>query len=419
MQIESRITELRNDQSAFKVKAAFQSHTDPAPQRSRRDHAEFDRSRIKHAETVKSAFTSPFESPEKIEPGITADEIQAEIDRLKAKAAETTESAFKPAETPESAAKPAENPEGAAKPADSKAAEAAGAAEALREQIKAVSELLTNKGLSKPVTNQLEKIYTLLCKQEKTDPDNISEELQNEIDKLSEMLSPKNEEKKKSLAEMLEEQKERIENLFSDLPKNDNSVGIIKNKIRQGRKLTPSEQQMLSAKDPAAYESYRRLDAARSMFRCSLNNCRTRDDVIGMRLSNALTALSSYKKAIREGGDGNDVAALNAAFENEIREFAGSSAYRKLPTAAECNKFDRDIAKARRYEREKRLEKRREQLRSKKYKKKTKKTPGDGKRTVAQVLADPTSKKVLASRAKRTYCSCRKVLLDYRMNSKA
>ncbi len=415
MQIESRITELRTDRPAFKVKTALQDHQTSVPQRSRRDHAEFDRSHIKSAETVKSAFTSPLDSPEKpekIQPGITADEIQAEIDRLKAKAAETAESAFKPTETPEVAAKPA----------DSKAASAAGAAEALREQIKSVSELLTNKGLSKPLTDQLEKIYTLLCKQEKTDPDNISEELQNEIDKLSEMLSPEKEEKKKSLAEMLEEQKERIENLFSELPKNDNSVGIIKNKIRQGRKLTPSEQQTLSAKDPAAYESYRRLDAARSMFRCSLNNCRTRDDVIGMRLSNALTALSSYKKAIREGGDGNDVAALNAAFENELREFAGSSAYRKLPTVAECNKFDRDIAKARKYEREKRLEKRREQLRCKKYKKKTqksKKTPGDGKRTVAQVLADPTSKKVLASRAKRTYCACGKVLLDYRMNSKA
>lgn len=409
MQIESRITELRTDRPAFKVKTALQDHQTSVPQQPRRDHAEFDRGQIKRAEAVKSAFTSPLDVPAKVEQGITTDKLQAEINRVKAKAAETTESAFKPTETPEVAAKPA----------DSKAAEA------LREQIKSVSELLTNKGLSKPVTDQLEKIYTLLCKQEKTDPNAVSEELQNEIDKLSEMLSPEkpeNDIKNKSLAEMLEEQKERIENLFSDLPKNDNSVGIIKNKIRQGRKLTPSEQQTLSAKDPAAYESYRKLDAARGMFRCSLNNCRTRDAVIGMRLSNALTALSCYKKAIREGGDGNDVAALNAAFENEIRDFAGSSAYRKLPTAAECNKFDRDIAKARKYEREKRLEKRREQLRSKKYKKKTqksKKTPGDGKRTVAQVLADPTSKKVLASRAKRTYCSCRKVLLDYRMNSKA
>ncbi len=392
MQIESRITELRTDRPAFKVKTALQDHQTSVPQRSRRDHAEFDRGLIKRAETVKSAFTSPLDVPAKVEQDITTDKLQAEINRVKAKA---------------------ETPENAAKPADSKAAEA------LREQIKSVSELLKNKGLSSPITNQLEKIYSLLCKQEKTDPNAVSEELQNEIDKLSEMLSPEKEDKKKSLAELLEEQKERIENLFSDLPKNDNSVGIIKNKIRQGRKLTPSEQQTLSAKDPAAYESYRKLDAARSMFRCSLNNCRTRDDVIGMRLSNALTALSCYKKAIREGGDGNDIAALNAAFENEIRDFAGSSAYRKLPTVAECNKFDRDIAKARKYEREKRLEKRREQLRSKKYKKKTKKTPGDGKRTVAQVLADPTSRKVLASRAKRTYCACGKVLLDYRMNSKA
>lgn len=393
MQIESRMTELRNDLPAFKDKTDPRNRTPSVPQRSRRDCAAFDRRLTNYAQAVKSAAAScETDIPAKAEADITTDGIQAEADRLKSKTAEISENA--------------------AKPADAKAAEA------LREQIKSVSELLANNGFSKSITSQLEKIYSLLCKQEKTDPNGVSEELQNEIDKLSEMLSPEKDDKKKSLAELLEEQKERIENLFSDLPKNDNSVGVIKNKIRQGKKLTPYEQQTLSAKDPAAYESYRKLDAARGMFRCSLNNCRTRDDVIGMRLSNALTALSSYKKAIREGGDGSEVVALNAALENELRDFAKSSSYRALPTAAECNKFDRDIAKARRYEQEKRLEKRREQLR-KKYKKKTKKTPGDGKRTVAQVLADPTSKKVLASRAKRTYCTCGKVLLDYRMNSKA
>lgn len=262
MQIESRITDLRSDQPAFKAKTALQSHQTSVPQQSRRDHAEFDRSHIK--QTVKPDVASPLdtpEKPEKVEPGITTDGIQAEIDRLKAKAAES--------------------PESAAKPADSKAAEE------LRKQIKSISELLSNKGLSQPVTNQLEKIYSLLCKQEKTDPNAVSEELQDEIDKLSEMLSHDKPDKKKSLAELLEEQKKRIENLFSNIPKNDNSVGIIKNKIRQGKKLTPYEQQTLAAKDPAAYESYRKLNTARSMFRCSLNSCRTRDDVIGMRLSNA------------------------------------------------------------------------------------------------------------------------------------
>lgn len=394
MQIESRMVEIRNISSAVKVKAVPHSSPISAARRSMRDRAEFDHRNIAFAEAVNS--DDKLSQVIKAEPAVTAEEIQSEIDRLKDNTAQI--------------------PESADKPADSKAAEA------LKEQIKSVSELLADKsnGLSSPVTKQLEKIYALLCKQEKTDPNAVSEELQDEIDKLSEMLSSDKTEKKKSLAELLEEQNKRVENLFSHITQKDNTLSVIKNKIRQGQKLTAYEQQTLSAKDPAAYESYRKVDTARKMFRCSLNSCRTRDAVIGMRLSNALSALSSYKKAIREGGDGNDVVALNAAFENELRDFTKSAGFRALPTVAECNKFDRDISKARKYEREKRLEKRRQQLRSKRYKKKAKKTPGDGKRTVAQVLSDPTSKKVLASRAKRTYCACAKGFSLYlKMNSRA
>jgi len=423
------IRDLRIESAAFEpVKPAVREGTrDPreeAPRKPKRDRADFDRRLVAYAKAVKTAATafSPT-SKAKPEPGITSDEIQAEIDRLKNKAektAETVQSAENLAETTQNADSSVE------KPADSKEAEA------LRNQIKAVSELLADKsnGLSAPVTRQLEKICSLLHKQEKTDPNTVSEELQNEIDKLSEMLSPKKEDKKKSLSELLEEQKKRLEKLFTNSANNannvnkantDNTIGGIKNKVRQGRILSVYEQQLLSAKDPAAYESYQRIHTARRMFRCTLNSCRTRDDVIGMRLSNALSALSSYRKAIREGGDGGEVIALNAAFENELRSFAKSPGYRSLPTAAECNKFDRDMAKARRYEQEKRLEKRREQLRLKRKKKKAKKTPGDGKRTVAQVLADPTSRKVLASRAKRTYCTCGVGISSntYKMRSKA
>lgn len=216
----------------------------------------------------------------------------------------------------------------------------------------------------------------------------------------------------KSMSEWVKEQMDKINNLFSDQEnnKNDNKLIGIKTKIRQGKKLTTAEQQYLSKNDPEAYESFQKINSARKMFSCSLRACRTKDDVISMRLSNALTALSEYKKAIRKGESGQDIVALNAAIENDIREFSSSSSFKALPTVAECNKFDKDMAKARKYEMEKRLAKRREAAeKAKKYRKKKKKlikTPGDGKRTVAQVLSDPTSKKVLASRAKQTYCTC-------------
>lgn len=410
MKIVSSAVGTRKEPTALKAKVSLQSGSAETPRsNSNRDRTEFDRGLIAYARTVKSTIKSPepdTKTKAETKPGMTSEEIAAEIDRLKNGGPKTDNTTDK---TDSGSSGEAVNNE---------------AAKLLKEQIKSVSEFLSDKSryLSSPVKRQLEKIYSLLIKQEKTDPNSVSEELEKEIDNLSKMLSADKTSKEKSLTELLEEQRSKLDKLFSHTDKSENTLGNIKNKIRQGRKLTPYEQRLLSSKDPTAYESYCKVNTARSMFRCSLNNCRTRDDVIGMRLSNALSALSSYKKAIRKGGDGSEVIALNAAFENELRDFAKSPGYRSLPTAAECNKFDRDIAKARKYEREKRIEKQREQqrLRNKRYKKKLKKTPGDGKRTVAQVLSDPTSKKVLASRAKRTYCACSAGLTYYKtMNSKA
>lgn len=217
----------------------------------------------------------------------------------------------------------------------------------------------------------------------------------------------------KSISELIKEQMEKIDNMFSqgDYDKSkDNRLGSIKAKMRSGLTLSPSEQQYLAAKDPDAYSVFQTTESARISYRYSLNACRTKDDVTAMRLSNALSALSAYKKAIRNGGDGAAVAGLNAALDREIRSFTSSANYRRLPTVAECNKFDRDLAKAKRNEREKKLaEKRKQEAKRKRTlaarreaakKARYKKTPGDGKMTVAQVMSSPTARKVLASRSK-------------------
>lgn len=223
----------------------------------------------------------------------------------------------------------------------------------------------------------------------------------------------------RTISEMIKEQMERIDSLFAQKEydkANDGRLSSIKAKMRTGMELSPSEQQYLAAKDPDAYSSFQKTETARKMYRCSLNACRTKDEVNAMRLSNALSALSAYKKAVRNGGDGADVAGLNAALDREIRDFSGSANYRRLPTVAECNKFDRDLAKAKKNEREKKLaEKRKQEAKRKRTlaarklaakRARYKKTPGDGKQTVAQVMSSPTAKKVLASRAKRSYCGC-------------
>lgn len=303
-------------------------------------------------------------------------------------------------------------------------------AEKISEKICVIKECSGNRGYDKIA----EDINAVGEKTDKQLSEAIAEKM-NEIKEYAEKVSAENAKsqasekncgnsdgkpEEKTIAEMVKEQMEKIDSLFAEKEydrANDTRLSSIKAKMRTGAGLSPSEQQYLAAKDPDAYSNFQTIENAKKMYRCSLNACRTKDEVNAMRLSNALSALSAYRKAIRNGGDGSAVAGLNAALDREIRSFTGTSNYRRLPTAAECNKFDRDLAKAKKNEREKKLaEKRKLEARRKrtlaakklaaKRAARYKKTPGDGKQTVAQVLSSPTARKVLASRAKRDNCGC-------------
>lgn len=232
------------------------------------------------------------------------------------------------------------------------------------------------------------------------------------------------EEAKKSIAEMVREQMEKLDSLFGESEydrANDSNLSSIRTKLYMGKKLTPAEQQYLAKRDPNTYSQYQQQETQRRIYRYTLKSCRTKDQVNGMRLSNALSALSELKKAAKNGGGIGGIAGLNAALENEIRDFTRSGEYNRLPTVAEVNKVNRDLAKAKKYEREKRAEQR-EKLKARRKKKKSKKTPGDGKRTVAQVMATPEAKKVMRSRAKSAYNTGREMAIVthiYKMNKKA
>lgn len=232
------------------------------------------------------------------------------------------------------------------------------------------------------------------------------------------------EDTKKSIAEMVKEQMEKLDSLFGERENdkaNDSNLSSIRAKLYMGKKLTPAEQQYLAKRDPNTYSQYQQQETQRRIYRYTLKSCRTKDQVNGMRLSNALSALSELKKAAKNGGGIGGIAGLNAALENEIRDFTRSGEYNRLPTVAEVNKVNRDLAKAKKYEREKRAEQR-EKLKARRKKKKSKKTPGDGKRTVAQVMATPEAKKVMRSRAKSVYSTGREMAIVshiYKMNKKA
>lgn len=198
----------------------------------------------------------------------------------------------------------------------------------------------------------------------------------------------------KSFSELIKEQTEKINELFSTKEHgraDDRQLMSIRLKMRGGLMLTANEEKYLSEYDPDSYSNYRTTQDARKMFRSQLMCCRTKDEVNGMRLSNALSALSAYKKAVKRGGDGSAVAGLNMALEREISSFSQSGRYRSLPTSAERDKYYMELAKARRFEREKRQT---EKLNALRKKKKQIKSPGDGKRTVAQVRNSYLGRKV-------------------------
>ncbi|MCH5196500.1 MAG: hypothetical protein J1F28_07290 [Oscillospiraceae bacterium] len=277
--------------------------------------------------------------------------------------------------------------------------------EALESMVKAAKSSRAARSVISRFAAEAEEIPSVSA-------EDVESAVENAIDKIEEQIeatqnSDTEKSGQKTLAEMVKEQMDKIDSMFSnnDYDKSkDSKLWSIKGKIYRGLYLSPAEQQYLSQKDPDAYSTFQTINSARKMFSCSLRSCRTRDDLISMRLSNSLTALSEFRKAVRKGGDGSAIAGLNAALENEIKSYARSAHYQSLPTVAECNKFDRELAKAKRYE----CEKRREEMKARvdrKYKKKSKNV-GDGKRTVAQVMASPLARKVLASRRSSGSCSC-------------
>ena len=196
-----------------------------------------------------------------------------------------------------------------------------------------------------------------------------------------------------SFSELIKEQTDKIDRMFSknDEAVNELQLNSIKMKLRSGMTLSADEEKYLEKHDPDGYTNYRTTLDARRMFRAQLSCCRTKDDVNGMRLSNALSALSAYKKAMKNGGDGSAIAGLNMALEREISDYTKSARFKSLPTAAERDKYYMELAKARRFEREKRAA---EKLNATRKKKKQIKQIGDGKRTVAQVENSPLGRKV-------------------------
>ncbi len=284
--------------------------------------------------------------------------------------------------------------------------------EKLKEQLESFSavcaESADNGSKTASGNAQNEKSFAELFMEQIKAYENAANSAANSEDKVNGAEKPE-----KSISDWVKEQMDILQNSLAEKDKSkDSQLHSINSKLNSGQKLTPSEKQYLMTHDPMAYQNAQRIENDSKYYSKMLSCCRTKDDVHSLRLSYSLSALAELKKL--KGGEG-DISAIsaiwqrNAALERETNNFVRRGGYSALPTRAECRKVASDLRKARLYELEKKRAKaaaRRKTAEAKKKRRKAAKTPGDGKRTVAQVLQSTTAKKVRRSMAKRAYLSC-------------
>lgn len=284
--------------------------------------------------------------------------------------------------------------------------------EKLKEQLEAFSAVCAERtnsgGTAENESSQNEKSFTELFMEQIKAFESAADSAAESEDKADGAEKPQ-----KSISDWVKEQMNILQSSLAE--KEDDKayrLNSINSKLNSGQKLTPSEKQYLMTHDPMAYQNAQRIENDSKYYSKMLSCCRTKDDVHSLRLSYSLSALAELKKLKGGEGDIGSVMAIlqrNAALERETYNFVRRGGYSALPTRAECRKVASDLRKARLYELEKKRAKaaaRKKTAEAKRKRRKAAKTPGDGKRTVAQVLQSPTAKKVRRSMAKRAYISC-------------
>lgn len=157
----------------------------------------------------------------------------------------------------------------------------------------------------------------------------------------------------KTMTEWLD--KQRAEAAEKDDEKNnDPTLKDIHNKLALGKRLTKGEMQYLQKNDPVVYQKAKALEDEIAAYENKLKNCRTKEEVQKLRLSQVSASLATVKSTMNNSAIPKDkklgiVMAEHSkmrAVEEETLKFIKSKEYSELPTEEEKLKAEKDMQEA-------------------------------------------------------------------------
>lgn len=135
---------------------------------------------------------------------------------------------------------------------------------------------------------------------------------------------------------------------------NDPALKDIHNKLAMGKRLTKGEMLYLQKNDPVVYQKAKALEDEIAAYESKLKNCRTKEEVQKLRMSQVSASLATVKStmnnpAIPKGEKLGIIMAEHSkmrAVEEETMKFIKSKEYGELPTEEEKLKAEKDMQEA-------------------------------------------------------------------------
>lgn len=157
----------------------------------------------------------------------------------------------------------------------------------------------------------------------------------------------------KTMTEWLDKQRAEAAEK-EDEKNNDPTLKDIHNKLALGKRLTKGEMQYLQKNDPVVYQKAKALEDEIAAYENKLKNCRTKEEVQKLRLSQVSASLATVKSTMNNSAIPKDkklgiVMAEHSkmrAVEEKTLKFIKSKEYSELPTEEEKLKTEKDMQEA-------------------------------------------------------------------------
>jgi len=154
----------------------------------------------------------------------------------------------------------------------------------------------------------------------------------------------------KTMTEWLDKQRTEAAEK-EDAKNNDPTLKDIHNKLAMGKRLTKGEMQYLQKNDPVVYQKAKALEDEIAAYENKLKNCRTKEEVQKLRMSQVSASLATVKSTMNNPAipKGEKLGIIMAehnkmrAVEEETMKFIKSREYNELPTEEEKLKAEKDM----------------------------------------------------------------------------